>query len=231
MLKKSFFSLLIFFVILSSAQAKNITYDEVVSLGYNCQVTWQLEANGMRKVAYPLDWVVTPYESLLYFISQRGAGFLNQNQLSVIGPYSGDESRLHVIDSVYGIETYHDFLSLPPLSNYAEIKAKYDRRIERLFALLNSKKRVLFVREGSTRTQIEYLDDLIHSSFPKLNFTILAVHHDEDYHLNWGLKRVKNFHLTQVEGDWRGDCNKWKEILSQFSVKPLREARAPEEVW
>jgi hypothetical protein len=96
---------------------------------------------------------------------------------------------------------------------------------------LNSKKRILFVREGLTRSQVEYLDQVLKTTYPKLSYTILAVHNDAEYHEDWGLKRIKNFYLSQTPGDWMGDFARWKEILSNFHIKPLGEARDPAEVW
>lgn len=220
MLKKIVVYVFLTVLVTFHARAKTPVYDEAVSLGFDCQVAWQLEANNMRKFAYPFDWVHTHFDSLINFIVNKGANFLDADKIAVIGPYPGDPSRLHVIDVVYGIISYHDFRANPPFENYWEVKAKYDRRIKRFFDLLNSNKKVLFVRYGLTRPQVEFLDGLLHFLYPTLSYTILAVNDDPEYLADWGLERVRNFYIQQTLGMWKGDSARWKEILSAFSLSP-----------
>ncbi len=116
MLKNVCASLLLILLITFNVKADTQFYDEAVSLGYSCQVAWQLEANGIRKRAHPFDWFHTPFESLLSFIHCKGANFLERDKINVIGPYPESPTHLHVIDLVYGIASYHDFISSPPLA-------------------------------------------------------------------------------------------------------------------
>lgn len=234
MLKKKTVFLLLLCLMTFYADVKAQFYDEVVSLGslhYGCQVAWQIESNGMRKFAYPFDWFHTSLESLTGFMYNKGVNFLDLDKIAVIGPYPGDTSRMHVIDLVYGISSYHDFFSSPPLANHPQVKAKYERRIRRFFDLLNSNKRILFVRQGLSREQVEYLDCAIRSLYPHLSYTILAVNDSADYLYSWGLERIQNFYLQQIPGDWVGDFARWKEILSQFHVMPVTQRRPLDEVW
>lgn len=229
--KKIFIHVLLGFCLSFYANAHIQTYDEVVSLGDTCQVAWQLELNGIRKFAYPFDWVCTSFKSLVGFIEQKGAHFLEFDKISVMGVYPGNPTRLQVVDLVYGIVFYHDFLASPPLANYNDVKAKYDRRLKRFFDLLNSNKKVLFVREGFMREQIEFLDHLLHSTYPNLKYTILAVSDREDFKESWKLDRISNFYLPQNPWNWQGDSAKWKEILTQFKVKHDLTPRPKEDHW
>lgn len=229
MLKKIYLSFFLLLFLTCRAEAKVETYDQVVGLGYSCQVAWQLEANNLRTLASPFDWFHTPFEGLLLFIYSKGEHFLDLNQIQVLGPYPGDPSKLHVIDLHYNIISYHDFTSTPPLENYNEIKTKYERRTKRFFELLMSKKKVLFVRQESTREQIEFLDYVLHRFYPNLNYTILALNNTDDYKKDWGLERVKNFHIPHQHINWQGDYERWKEVLSQFSVQ--QTARPASERW
>lgn len=231
MLKKYFLCLLLVLSITSYTHAKAKSYDQAVSLGYGCQVAIRLEHNGFRTLAYPFDWVHTPVDSLLKFIANKGANFLDADKIASTGAYPGDPSRLQVIDLVYGITSYHDFLTTPYFGNYLEVKAKYDRRVQRFFELLESNQKILFVRQKATRAEIEYLDEVLRSSYPRLSYTILALHDTEEYCYNWGLERVRNFYIRDIPSDWQGDGARWTEILSQFSIIPNANARSPEEVW
>lgn len=207
------------------------TYDDVVSLGYGCQVAWQLQIHGYRKQAYPFDWLRTSFESLFSFIYNKGANFLDLDKINVLGPYLGDPVYLQVVDMVYGIQSFHDFESRNPLGNYQDVKSKYDRRVKRFFQLLATKKKILFVREGLTRAQVEQLDFLIHQLYPSLNYTILAVSENEEFRIPWGLNRISNFYLSQTTENWMGDPEQWKQILSHFSLSASFKQISQKDIW
>ena len=206
-------------------------FDEVISLGYECQVAWQLETNGLRKYAYPFDWFRTSFESLMAFIKNKGEHFFEIDKICIIAPYLGHITYFHVQDLIYGIHSFHDFLVTPPLANYEMVKAKYDRRIERFFKVLESNKRVLFVREGLSREQTEELDRLLKDLYPALSFTILAVSDREEFKEDWGSQTIRNFYLKQKPLDWQGDYSRWKEILSNFVIQHDSTPRNPENIW
>ncbi|WP_068469485.1 DUF1796 family putative cysteine peptidase [Candidatus Protochlamydia phocaeensis] len=231
MIKKLCVYLFLLVITPFAARAEIQAYDEIVSLGYGCQVAWQLETNGLRKAAYPFDWFHTSFDSLMAFIQHKGEHFLEWNHIWIVEPYPGDTGRFHVVDLLYGIHSYHDFLSMPPMANYNDIKTKYDRRINRFFELLNSNKKILFVREGFTREQVEQLDLLFQTLYPTLSYTILAVSDDEAFYEDWGLERIRNFYIQQKAWNWMGDFARWKEILDQFCIKHDVSERNPEDVW
>lgn len=226
MLLNRFVALLLTWALLmtDAIRAEEKIYEEVVSLGSSCQVAWQLEAHCVRKAAYPFDWLITHSKALNAFLCRKGKGFLNWDKITVIRAYPGDPAHLEVVDQMYGLVSLHDFLANPPMENYYEVKAKYDRRLARFFELLNSNKTVLFVRQGSSCAEIKELDSLLHTLYPNLSYTILAVHNFEEYKTDWGLERVKNYFLTQIPGDWAGDFDKWGEILGRFIIHPALTA-------
>jgi hypothetical protein len=231
MFRKCYICLLITLSTIFGINLKAETYDEVVSLGYGCQVAHQLEAHGMRKLAYPFDWFHTPFKGLLSFITYKGKNFWDINKIHIVGVYPGDPNNLEVHDLNYGIISYHDFSSSPALLNYAAVKGKYDRRTKRFFDLLNSTKKVLFVCQYYTKVQIEQLDELLRSSYPSLSFTLIAVGNTEDFKIDWHLPRIENYFMEEVFGDWRGNFPRWTEILSQYSVKHNEHLRSIEDRW
>lgn len=211
--------------------ASSRKYDETVSLGTACQSAWQLEVNEVRKWAYPFDWLITSFDSLVAFISNKGEGFFEKENLEIIEILYGESlSFLHVVDRKYDIHSIHD-LFFPNMYNYDKVKAKYERRIQRFFALLESNRKILFVRTQINRSETIYLDNLLHHLYPNLEYTLVAISDDPDAQNDWGLERVRNFYMQQTPGEWQGDYQKWKEILSQFSVKPARQKRPDEEQW
>lgn len=211
---------LLFFLLVSFRIApaeKDAEYDEAVSLGSMCQVAHQLQANGIRHHAYPFDWIITPADGLIRFITHKGEGFLELENLA-FGELWANTNFIVTIDTVYGFKILHDFY-VPFEESYAPVKEKYDRRKERFFKLLKSNKKVLFIRTYLSREQAELLDHALRKFYPKLSYTILALNETEE---NWGLERVKNFQLHQIPNVWSGDPARWKEILSQFKVKQAK---------
>lgn len=231
MYEKSCAFLIFVFLIVFPVNAKVEPFDEAVSLGFGCQVAHQLEAHGMRRWAYPFDWFHTPFEGLLSFIANKGKGFLDSDKIHVVGVYPGDPVHLEVRDLIYGIASYHDFASSPPLSDYIAVKAKIDRRVKRFFDLLNTKKRVLFVSQYLTKVQIEQLNVTLHTLYPTLNYTLVAVGNSEEYQYDWFLEKVENYYMKDIPGDWRGNTGRWTEILRKYSVKPSFFPRPAGERW
>lgn len=215
----------------SDLNASAEKYDQTISLGSSCQSAWQLEVNGVRKLAYPFDWLMTPFDGLVSFIINKGEGFLEKDNIEVIEILHGDPlSFLHVADRKYDFHSMHDFF-FPDMYNYGDVKAKYERRIQRFFDLLESNKKILFVRTQISRDEAVRLDDLLHYLYPYLEYTLVAINDDPDAQTDWGLKRVKNFYMQSTPGDWGGDYQKWKEILGQFPIKSAKKKRPDEEKW
>lgn len=207
-------------------------YDEAVSLGTACQGAWHLKDNGMRKWAYPLDWLITPFHGLVAFIQNRGEGFLEQDKLQLLEvlPSAGTSpSMLHVVDLTYDFHSIHDFFS--DMSNYDQIKAKYAQRIQRFFELLESDKKVLLVRVQISRDEAIHLDAMLQNLYPHLDYTLLAVSDRPEAQVDWGLERIRNFYMHQEPGDWKGDCERWKDILSLFPVKGTKKKNGDGDTW
>lgn len=216
---------------LSNILKKLQPYDEVVSLGTKCQVAIQIEHNGIRKLAYPFDWLVSPFDSLTSFIINDGTHFLDRDKLDYKGVYPGNPPYHHVEDTHYGFIILHELLGPDAVENYTQVKTKYKRRIERLFNLLQSDKKVLFIRTSITREEAIYLDNVLHTKYPQLEYTLLALNNTEDFKTEWKLPRIRNFYLPIEPANWEGDYARWKEILSHFNVTPPKTQRPPEERW
>lgn len=206
-------------------------YDEVVSLGSRCQVAIQMEHNGVRHLAYPFDWIVTHAQGLGSFIINQGSHFLDRDKVVYVGEYPGNPPYYFVQDTHYGFESYHDFLPPHTPGNFDLVKDKFQRRIKRFFALLNSNKKILFIRTDVTREEAEYLDSVIRTMHPKLVYTLVALNKTDDFKTDWGHPRIKNFYLNIDPLDWQGDFARWKEILSKFPVNKPKGTRPKEEQW
>ncbi len=79
------------------------SYDEVVSLGSNCEVTWNIRNYFHTSIAYPFDWWMTPFNSLLMLLDDRFSGLFDANNIWV------PEDCGTVVDTYYNIMYHHDF--------------------------------------------------------------------------------------------------------------------------
>jgi hypothetical protein len=78
-------------------------YDRIVSIGSNCEVTWNLRNHFEISEAYPFDWWVTPYHALLALLDANFGGLFELENL-VVTP-----DRRTVVDKRLNILHQHDF--------------------------------------------------------------------------------------------------------------------------
>jgi len=177
-------------------------YDNYIPIGYNCFTSMLLVNLGLRKSAYPLDWVISnPTFVLQYFKTKFENYYLpspssNRNYMNQefewfkTNRYSNKDSDLQFKDKNENLDT---------ISVYEENKLLFDRRINRLLELLESKKdeSVLFVYTGEYKVNsrknesfeknmaeneeihsksLFELNDYIKTTYPLLNFDILIIY-------------------------------------------------------
>lgn len=210
------------FSVCDAEPAPQDSYDLAISLGNQCHVTDQLVSNDLRGPAFPFDWNLTSFESIFQFIANEGKNFLDKNKVAYVwGPRLIGPEWGYIEDTVYHIQFLHDFvIGANFMKNYSTVKSKYDRRVKRFFSALRSNKRLLFVRLGITREEAVRLDDLIHSKYPTLDYTILAVDFTEEMKADWEMERVQNYYIEPIKGPiWLGPADAWKAILSKFALK------------
>ena len=128
-------------------------YEHVISLGYFCSTALELQRYGLRDGSYPFDWNISFLEPTLTLIRSDFEGFLVRDRLV------RDPTRPGIVhDTGSGIDVYNDFA--PDLSiddQFAEVSAKYARRIERFRRA--TRQRTLFVRYIVNLEEHAYLDE------------------------------------------------------------------------
>lgn len=140
-------------------------FDRIISLGEDCSVAGSLRNIKYKEFSYPFDWTVT---KLNFIINSFNSKFTIFETIFDKCIRSGN-GHLKYEDKIY---FYHDSKSV----NKA-LKDKYIRRGKRLNDLLNSNKKILFIRKCATDTfaNICLLKDIIRFHYPHLNFRILLV--------------------------------------------------------
>lgn len=192
-------------------------YDAIFSLGDLCLASIQLEKNGLRPYAGVLDWMGSPQLSEVNrLLMNRFNGFMELANLRVVG--NATEEMLLVSDDFYHILSNHDFTKAANphgnLATYPEVKAKFDRRIQRLLEKADTCQRILFIRtEGDF--QDTYDLQTVLSGLVRHDFRILLVNHapvSGIVELDWPLEKVCAIQLPNVE-KWEGNNHLWTAIL------------------
>ena len=127
------------------------TYDYVIPLGGNCETSWNIRNYFGYSHAYPFDWWITPFDSLLKILQDDFQNLLNPANIEII------RNNETVICNYYKILHHHDFKRDDQEKVIEDIehqvltlRQKYDYLISRFRADASSKK-VLFIRNGDCK--------------------------------------------------------------------------------
>lgn len=100
------------------------------------------------------------------------------------------------------------------LGTYAEVKAKYDRRIQRFLEKAATSQRMLFVRTEGTLEEAAALQNVL-SGLVQHDFKVLVVNHapvSTIIELDWPLEKVCGIQLPNGE-KWAGNNHLWQHML------------------
>ena len=137
--------------------AKGRTNYEIIPVGINCDCSLYLRSMGIRRMAFPFDWNVTPMKSVIALIENDFSEFLEKKNLIFLPPTErllvnedGDTVAINqdiitpVVCRKYKMLFPHDFPKSAILA-FDEIKSKYVRRINKLNELFHSDTSLIFV--------------------------------------------------------------------------------------
>jgi len=218
-------------------------YDLIIPVGATCKTSHNLRQFKRQNESLPFDWVLTlSLDKICRMLSTRFAGFLQCENME----YKCKESEQTDIyfDKATGIGFWHDFPHDIPLEqSFDAIKKKYNRRIERLFAEISRARDILLFRVNTVRPQSgddingmiyakSVVDDetlrtqfsRIQSLFPDKNIDLLEVslfnepHEYRRRQLEKNIVRIEVF--SDIRCEWQGDPAVFKDILSDFKLKP-----------
>jgi len=206
-----------FWVILLLHFVVDASYDAIINLGGDCQVSHQLAIHGLRKYALPFDGLVTSVNSLLSILTDNFEGFLVPDNFEFICTEKGEK---YILDKKYRTTLMHDFpLQADFLRDFDAIAVKYQRRIDRLRELIIESENPLFIRKRINPEQAMHLKDLLSTLRQGKPFLLLALDGNDQAQDDWGIESVKNYQLRQpVPYSWTGDKEAWLEIFKNLDL-------------
>lgn len=164
-------------------------FDLVVSLGEDCACSSYLRHCKLQDFSYPFDWLTkASFTTRLDLILNDFSDFLNKENLYPLEkPKTGDADKNcdYWADKKYDFYFYHDFPTGMPFDEaYSKVKAKFDRRIKRLYEQVSNSETILFVWWSRNKYQNEetvkdYYKRLI-QKFPSKSIYLLLVEYSDD---------------------------------------------------
>lgn len=123
-------------------------YDYIIPIGYNCSCGMVLRNLKLRKQSFPLDWVISKPEWVLQYLKTNFKDYYLPNQGAKTN-YIGQSFtwfETHRYSEHYAEKDEKNIDNNKSL--YLDNLEKFDRRIKRLFEILNSDKKILFMYVG-----------------------------------------------------------------------------------
>jgi hypothetical protein len=191
-----------------------------ISLGSSCGPAMMLRDLGLRDKAYPFDWIVSPYESILESINDDFTKFFsslninpiyNEGVTNYYGFYFPHDWPTIKKPNIYDIKS-SDFVKKGIIhANWNEatpiVQERYSRRIKRFTNACLGQNKIFFIRtdiDGDTTASLEEsiknksyaikLVNIIKAKYPKLDFTIIVFGKHEIFKEDWHAENIKNFY-------------------------------------
>lgn len=216
-------------------------YDLAISVGGACSTTEAMRAAGLQWATLPLDWSGGPtFREKAELINADFARWLTKSGLHPL-PAVKFSREIYMKDDVLGYTFNHDFsFGVPFDEDYERVKAKFDRRIRRMYDLIDSSKRVLLVWIGvpiSKDVPLEdfaYAQELFRRKWPDKQFDVLYSEHVDGVAFEKRTEREENgirhveFDYRKREegnGEWLADVGRLTAWLaSEYEVRDYRTA-------
>lgn len=210
-------------------EGSDLSFDYVIGLGGACGCAYQIRRHFSQEIAFPLDWMVTPFDSIgrLLDVDIRGLGDPGN-----LAPYLGGPMLINtrfMTLQPHEIETAGK--PLPPdwRDRLQDVKSKHDYLADRWISVMTSNSRILLVRhqgrhhldgDDTTRISVAEANELaqrLRARYPNPTIDILfasAIDPKDAASLNQGIHRAEVRYTDDTE--WPDDGDKWRGASSDW---------------
>lgn len=210
---------------------KSNSYDLIISLGAACSCTQALRACELQNFSYPFDWVCgTKFIDRISILTNEFKDWFNIEDLEFM-EYCELRDIYH--NKKTGMIFNHDFPRYSVLeTDYKKVQKKYNRRIKRLFRLIQKSNRILFVYID-TPDNIDKLQDnsvlvngynLLNQNYPSKDINLLYLNcgqepfHEEQI-TNKILKITFDYKSTDDKAyKWDVNTDLLEELFSRYEL-------------
>ena len=178
-------------------------FDHVVSLGYNCFPKLFLNKIDFKQETFFFDWLGTTMVSINSLIDNKFQEVVDPKHFKIIKT-NNKKTPILVANKKYNFGFMHDFLTIPTKTSIVPIKKKYTHRAEKFLNLIQSGKKILFIRlepnfenekndilfikdkmkSISEKTDLEHLKEFSKKMPKELNFKIILLSSTQETHYN-----------------------------------------------
>jgi hypothetical protein len=156
-------------------------YDEIISLGTQCNPGLSLRELNLKKETYPFDWVRSN-SKIIYDILLNG-----KDKYITFDEFTSDDYYTKHLDSIdfkkfpnSHINSYGQYFTHYIKITSIELINKFNNYFKRFFNILNSNKKVLFIHSHE-----EYIyhkiNNIIEDRYPDLIFEIINIDIDNTF--------------------------------------------------
>lgn len=218
----------------------NKTYDAVIPFGHTCAAAMYSSERGFRRCSLPFDWIgsgLAGIKALAGYVLNGFEGYMAPEQLVHWDPFKNIPPDAYH-DPYWNPGTQlifvHDFRKgIPMAEESVAVKERYNRRIRRLYEILESPaKKLLFCwaydEHPSSETLIE-VACAMRKRFPQGEIDLLFMESVKDFQgleqisVAPGITLVRGYFYNIAKGVTMGDCELSNRVLKQVSVRGSRK--------
>lgn len=196
-------------------------FDLILSIGSDCETSYQLRTNGLQVKSYPMDWLCGNNICGIQKIFENNFDrFLELEDLKIVTK----AENLIVQNSFTNYTFLHDFEKDTIEEDYKEIKEKYARRINRLKQAFDRLDKILLVYKNINNTdeELKIFYQVVCKKYPNKEIHLWSINYCECNEIK---KRRITDHLYVIEfnnkspdNSWTGNSAIYKKLYSELAL-------------
>lgn len=183
-------------------------YDEIISLGTNCNPGLSLRELNIKKETYPFDWIRSNSKIIYDLLLNGRDKYISFNTIKSDDYYTKHLDSIDIINFPEShINYYGQYFTHYYHLTTNEVIDKFNNYFNRFFNILNSNKKVLFIHsheeylyhKKSRDNKLEFynylckINDIIEEKYPNLSFEILNIDINNEFK---NYKKIINLNMT-----------------------------------